>query len=98
MSQEKWTRWRDTSGTFQDFLDKRAAATATVRASRGGGGRPGGSPGPGRGHTGYYKEACVHGHPFDEANTIITKRGKRVCRICKNATARAAWKKKGAKA
>jgi hypothetical protein len=56
-----------------------------------------GPAGPGRGHKGYWKTECVHGHPFSEENTIITKRGKRVCRICKNATARAAWKKKGAK-
>lgn len=27
--------------------------------------------------------ACIHGHPFDEENTILTKRGRRRCRACK---------------
>lgn len=30
------------------------------------------------------KTHCKYGHPFDDANTIITKRG-RVCRTCKSA-------------
>jgi hypothetical protein len=25
---------------------------------------------------------CIHGHPFDEANTYWTKRGQRDCRAC----------------
>jgi hypothetical protein len=28
------------------------------------------------------KTHCMHGHPFDEANTYITKQGNRVCRAC----------------
>lgn len=28
------------------------------------------------------KEACPYGHPYDEANTYITKRGCRQCRKC----------------
>lgn len=30
---------------------------------------------------------CPHGHPYDEANTYITPRGHRNCRICKVAAA-----------
>jgi hypothetical protein len=26
---------------------------------------------------------CVHGHPFDEANTYVTSKGLRHCRTCK---------------
>lgn len=26
---------------------------------------------------------CVHGHPFDEANTYVRPNGTRACRICK---------------
>jgi hypothetical protein len=29
------------------------------------------------------KTECLRGHPFDTANTYITKRGKRCCRACK---------------
>jgi hypothetical protein len=25
---------------------------------------------------------CIHGHPFDQANTAISKRGYRICREC----------------
>lgn len=28
------------------------------------------------------KTECIHGHPFDEANTRISKRGGRECRAC----------------
>lgn len=28
------------------------------------------------------KTHCIHGHPFDEANTIHRKGGRRECRIC----------------
>lgn len=28
------------------------------------------------------KTHCVHGHPFDDANTMITKQGTRRCRTC----------------
>lgn len=32
------------------------------------------------------KTHCIHGHPFDEQNTIYERRGtKRVCRACKRA-------------
>lgn len=35
------------------------------------------------------KETCIHGHPFDEANTHICPRGFRRCRACRRkATAR----------
>jgi hypothetical protein len=27
---------------------------------------------------------CIHGHPFDEANTYISPDGTRACRVCKN--------------
>lgn len=38
------------------------------------------------------KEAaqCVHGHPFDEVNTLYTKRGYRYCRECHLARSRKA--------
>lgn len=26
--------------------------------------------------------ACQHGHPFDEANTLVNKKGHRICRHC----------------
>jgi hypothetical protein len=38
------------------------------------------------------KTHCIHGHAFDEANTITTKRG-RACRACHNAQARANYRK-----
>lgn len=31
------------------------------------------------------KTHCIRGHPFDEANTIVSKKGDRNCRICTNA-------------
>ena len=34
------------------------------------------------------KEACKRGHLFDEANTYMSRDGKRVCRTCKNAYGR----------
>jgi group I intron endonuclease len=27
---------------------------------------------------------CAHGHPFDESNTLIDKRGKKSCKTCRN--------------
>jgi len=37
------------------------------------------------------KEACLHGHPFDEANTYVNKRtGWRACRACNKAGKRLA--------
>ena len=30
--------------------------------------------------------ACIHGHPFDETNTIIRTNGNRACRACSLAT------------
>jgi hypothetical protein len=35
---------------------------------------------------------CVHGHAFDEANTLLRKDGRRICRAC----SRDAWRKKHA--
>lgn len=29
------------------------------------------------------KTHCLRGHPFDEANTLVDKRGHRICRTCK---------------
>lgn len=34
------------------------------------------------------KTHCVHGHPFDEANTHWSPDGRRVCRACKRETMR----------
>lgn len=38
----------------------------------------------GRGFAGlkFQQTSCVHGHPFDEVNTWISKRGRRHCREC----------------
>ncbi len=33
-------------------------------------------------HANRRKDTCSKGHPFDEDNTINTKRGRRVCREC----------------
>ena len=30
------------------------------------------------------KTACVHGHPFEGRNVVLTYRGYRECRICRN--------------
>lgn len=30
------------------------------------------------------KTHCRHGHPFDEANTYVDRRGRRNCRICRD--------------
>src|SRR5581483_10202744 len=35
---------------------------------------------------------CREGHPFDEANTIRTRAGKRRCRTCRNARKREAYR------
>jgi len=32
------------------------------------------------------KTHCIHGHPFDEANTLIRPDGNRRCRVCRIAT------------
>lgn len=40
------------------------------------------------------KTHCVHGHPFDEANTHLLKDGKRVCRACR----REAWHRRKGRA
>jgi hypothetical protein len=32
--------------------------------------------------------SCIHGHPFDEANTYIDKRGHRSCQTCRRETSR----------
>jgi hypothetical protein len=34
---------------------------------------------------------CKHGHPFDQANTLYTREGRRVCHACRNARALAAY-------
>lgn len=33
-------------------------------------------------HPNSLQTECKHGHPFDEANTYVTKRGARMCRAC----------------
>lgn len=35
------------------------------------------------------KTACIHGHPFDEDNTHVRRRGHRECRTCIRERARA---------
>ena len=40
------------------------------------------------------KNHCIHGHPFDEANTYINSNGSRSCRTCKREWARRQSKKK----
>lgn len=42
------------------------------------------------------KTECVHGHPFDEANTYITPGGSRRCRACRNAACNANYHRKRA--
>lgn len=42
-----------------------------------------------RGRVNATKTHCKHGHPFDEANTYIAKRGSRECRACNAARFRA---------
>jgi hypothetical protein len=37
----------------------------------------------------FRKTHCVHGHPFDAANTRITPQGKRVCLACRKRRAQA---------
>lgn len=32
--------------------------------------------------------SCIHGHPFDEANTYVDKRGHRSCQTCRRETSR----------
>jgi hypothetical protein len=34
------------------------------------------------------KTHCTKGHPFDDANTIVNRRGHRKCRLCNNAFGR----------
>lgn len=34
------------------------------------------------------KQFCKHGHPFDEANTLVDRAGKRKCRACMKARER----------
>jgi hypothetical protein len=42
---------------------------------------------------------CVHGHPFDEANTYLKpNNGTRVCRVCRNRRAEASRRKRRAAA
>jgi hypothetical protein len=35
------------------------------------------------------KTECIHGHPFNEANTYVTPNGRRNCRTCRIAAKRA---------
>lgn len=39
------------------------------------------------------KTACVHGHPFDAANTRYDKDGHRACRACSNRRRYARWRR-----
>lgn len=39
---------------------------------------------------------CPQNHPYDEANTRITKRGARACRACARERARSAYQPRGA--
>ena len=41
---------------------------------------------------------CVHGHPFDEANTKVTARGSRKCRTCHRTAERVRQRRKRAMA
>ena len=45
-------------------------------------------------HSSGRKTHCNHGHPFDEANTYVDKRGRRNCRTCGRAH-RAKYRKSG---
>lgn len=36
-------------------------------------------------HANRRKDACPKGHPYDDENTIVTKRKRRVCRECERA-------------
>lgn len=50
----------------------------------------------GRGNTGAANRAkthCIHGHPFDEANTRVTPQGHRSCRTCARIRVRAAYRR-----
>lgn len=52
-----------------------------------------------RGRTGQHlasRTHCVHGHLYDQANTIIDKRGNRHCRECKRAEGREYQRRKRA--
>lgn len=55
-----------------------------------------------RGESPYAKNArkthCVHGHPFDEANTEINRAGHRRCRTCARRRGLAWWKNRGRRA
>lgn len=44
--------------------------------------------GEGRGARSFRRDACLYGHPYDDENTVRTTSRARVCRVCKNATAR----------
>jgi hypothetical protein len=37
------------------------------------------------------KTHCPQGHPYDEVNTYVQKKGSRVCRVCLDAHRRAYW-------
>jgi hypothetical protein len=41
-----------------------------------------------RGHFPTLKAACIHGHPYDDANTVFGSRGQRECRVCRKASQR----------
>jgi len=43
------------------------------------------------------KTHCLHGHPFDEANTYRTPRGERQCRACSRASKRCAMERRRAR-
>lgn len=46
-----------------------------------------------RGHRPPPPTSCPQGHPYDEANTYLTRQGRRVCRICRRTYFRN-WKAK----
>ena len=51
---------------------------------------PAGLAAPPRSQANGHKSACLHGHPYDEANTYVDPRGRRHCRTCRRErTARA---------
>lgn len=49
------------------------------------------NPGPGTGCVQRERTHCPHGHPYDEENTYVTKKGSRMCRECMRQRTRA-WR------
>jgi hypothetical protein len=61
-------------GHYRDCLACARIRQAKIREKRRNG-RP--NPGPAK-----LRKECKHGHPYDEANTYVDKRGYRWCRTC----------------